>query len=64
MLKERPEIDVVIGTNEYSAVGAARGVRKMGMEGQVKVVGFDNSVEQIQLFGSRSLSGDRDPETI
>ena len=27
MLKERPEIDVVIGTNENSAVGAARGVK-------------------------------------
>lgn len=57
MLKERPEIDVVIGTNEYSAVGAARGVRKMGMEGQVKVVGFDNSVEQIQLLEAGVFQG-------
>jgi ABC-type sugar transport system substrate-binding protein len=57
MLKERPEIDVVIGTNEYSAVGAARGVKKMGMEDQVKVVGFDNSVEQIQLLEAGVFQG-------
>ena len=57
MLRERPDIDIVIGTNEYSAVGAARGVRKAGMEGQVKIVGFDNSVEQIQLLEAGVFQG-------
>ena len=57
MLQKYPEIDVLIGTNEYSAVGAARGVKNLGMERNVKIVGFDNSVEQIQLLEAGVFQG-------
>lgn len=50
LLTENPEIDIIMGMNEYSAVGAARAIREMGRAGEVKLVGFDNSIEQIQLL--------------
>lgn len=50
MLEEFPEIDMIIGTNEYSAVGAARAVKDAGLVKEVKMVGFDNSIEEIQLL--------------
>lgn len=50
MLDRHPDMDVLIGTNEYSAVGAARAVRAMGMTDQIQMVGFDNSIEEIQYL--------------
>lgn len=50
MLKKHPEIDTLIGTNEYSAVGAARVVKAQHLGDQIQVVGVDNSVEEIQLL--------------
>lgn len=50
LLEKYPDMNVLIGTNEYSAVGAARAVRDLGLAGKVTMVGFDNSVEQIQLL--------------
>lgn len=57
MLKENPDIDILIGTNEYAAVGAARAVSEMELAGKVKVVGFDNSVEQIQFLEAGVFQG-------
>lgn len=50
MLTRYPDMDVLIGTNEYAAVGAARAVKEMGMEEQIQMVGFDNSIEEIQYL--------------
>lgn len=52
MLKRYPEMDVIFGLNEYSSVGAARAVRSMGKTSQVRLVGFDSSMEEIQLLES------------
>lgn len=57
MLQQYPDMKVIMGTNEYSAVGAARAVKDLGMKGQVKVVGFDNSVEEIQLMEEGVFQG-------
>ena len=57
MLKANPEVNVLIGTNEYSSVGAARKVKEMGLSGKVKVIGFDNSVEEIQLLEEGVFKG-------
>lgn len=46
-----------MGTNEYSAVGAARAVKDLGLKGKVKVVGFDNSIEEIQLLEEGVFQG-------
>ena len=47
----------MIGTNNIQQSVLPAAVRKMGMEGQVKVVGFDNSVEQIQLLEAGVFQG-------
>ena len=57
MLNKYPEMGVVMGTNEYAAVGAARAVKDLGLAGRVKVVGFDNSIEEIQLLEEGVFQG-------
>ncbi len=57
MLKQYPKMGVIIGTNEYSAVGAARAIKDMGFTKKVKVVGFDNSIEEIQLLEAGVFQG-------
>lgn len=57
MLEEHPEMDMIIATNEYGAVGSARAVKDMGMTGKVKMAGFDNSVEEIQLLEAGVFEG-------
>ena len=52
MIKEHPNLDMIIGTNEYSAVGAARAVCDLGKSEQIKMVGFDSSIEEIQYLES------------
>ena len=57
MLKAHPEITVIIGTNEYATVGAARLIKDMGLKEKVKIVGFDNSKEEIQMLESGLIEG-------
>ncbi len=52
MLAENPDMNVIFGLNEYSAAGAARAVRDMGLGGEVDMVGFDSSLEEIQFLES------------
>ncbi len=57
MLKAHPEIDTLIGTNEYAAVGAAKVVKAQQLGEQIQVVGVDNSVEEIQLLEAGIIQG-------
>ena len=50
MLDRYPQISLLVATNEYGAIGAARAVNDLGLAGKVKMVGFDSSVEEIQLL--------------
>ncbi len=50
MLDDNPDINMVIGTNEYAAVGADRAIPDRGLAGKVDKLGYDNSVEQIQYL--------------
>lgn len=50
MLSENPDINVIFGLNEYSAAGAARAVWNMGLGGEVHMVGFDSSQEEVQFL--------------
>lgn len=50
LLEKYPDIDMIVGLNEYSAVGAARAVKELGLAGQIHMAGIDSSVEQIQLL--------------
>ena len=57
MLREHPGINVIFGLNEYSAVGAARAVRDLGLTKQIQMVGFDSSIEEIQMLEEGVFSG-------
>lgn len=50
MLEEYPDMNIIIGLNEDSSVGAARAVKDLGLSGQIHMMGFDSSMEQIQLL--------------
>jgi len=50
LVEKYPDLDMIIGTNEYSAVGAADAIKDMGLSGKIKMVGFDNSIEEVQLL--------------
>ena len=41
---------MIVGLNEYSAVGAARAVLELGLSDQIYMAGIDSSLEQIQLL--------------
>ena len=50
MLAEHPDINVIFGLNEYSAVGAARAIKKLGLAGKVHMIGFDSSLEEVSMM--------------
>ena len=49
LLKEY-DINYLACLNEYSAVGAARAVKDLGLEGKLTLIGFDSSIEDIKLL--------------
>lgn len=57
ILAAHPGIGLIIGTNEYAAVGAARAVKRMGKGEEITMIGFDNSVEQVQFLEEGILDG-------
>jgi ribose transport system substrate-binding protein len=57
LLQNHPDVDIIAGLNEYSAIGAARAVRDMGLTDSIKMVGFDSSQEEIQLLEAGIFEG-------
>ena len=57
ILDRYPDLDMVAGLNEYSAVGAARAVVDRGLQGQIGLVGFDSSLEEIRLLEQGIFEG-------
>ena len=50
IIDENPNVSVIFGTNEYASVGAARAVKELDKKSEIKVFGFDNSIEEIKLL--------------
>ena len=50
LLEKYPDMNMIVGLNEYSAVGAARAVLELGLSDQIRMAGIDSSIEQIQLL--------------
>lgn len=50
LISENPGLNVLVGLNEYSAVGAARAVKDAGLAGKILMVGFDSSIEQVHML--------------
>lgn len=57
LLQVHPDVDIIAGLNEYSAIGAARAVRDLGLTNSIKLVGFDSSQEEIQLLEAGIFEG-------
>jgi ribose transport system substrate-binding protein len=57
LLKKYPEVNMIAGLNEYSSVGAARAIKRLGLSGKVKVIGFDSSIEEIELLEEGVFQG-------
>lgn len=56
LLAAHPEINVLVGLNEPLAVGVAEAVERLGLQGQVRVVGFDTNVRCIDLMRTGVVS--------
>lgn len=57
LLEKYPDINLVAGLNEYSAVGAARAIKDQNLKGKIKVFGTDSSLEEIQLLEEGIFEG-------
>ena len=57
LLEKHPDVDIIAGLNEYSAIGAARAVRDLELTDSIKMVGFDSSTEEIELLESGVFDG-------
>jgi ribose transport system substrate-binding protein len=51
-LKDHPEVKCVVGLFAYSGPAIAKGVEAAGKKGQVKIIGFDESLEEQALVSS------------
>lgn len=49
ILRTHPDLKGIIGLNEPTSVGAGKAIRELGLKNQVKLVGFDSSINEIQL---------------
>ncbi|XID92938.1 substrate-binding domain-containing protein [Paenibacillaceae bacterium WGS1546] len=50
LLRKYPDLKGVVGLNEPSSVGAGRAIKDMGRGGEVLLVGFDSSVDEVRLL--------------
>lgn len=50
LLETYPDMNMIVGLNEYSAVGAARAVQELELTDEIRMAGIDSSIEQIQLL--------------
>lgn len=50
LLLTKPEIKGIISLNEPSTVGAAKAVQDLGANSRVKLIGFDNSMDEIAFL--------------
>lgn len=44
------DINILVGLNEYSAIGAGKAVRDLGLSDSILMVGFDSSIEEVQML--------------
>ncbi|MFI3213372.1 MAG: substrate-binding domain-containing protein [Eubacteriales bacterium] len=57
MIEKYPDLKIIIGLNENAAVGAAWGLKQMEKEGEILLVGFDSSLEEVKLMEEGVFQG-------
>ena len=50
LIAGEPDLGGIVALNENSTVGAGRAIRDLGVAGRVRLVGFDNSHEEIEFL--------------
>ncbi len=65
LLREHPDLQAILASNDNMALGAAAAVRQAGRAGQVRIVGFDNIaavrqlIEDGRVFATADQHGDQ-----
>lgn len=57
ILLAHPDLDGIFGANEGSAVGVANGVRELGMEDDIVIIGFDSGTQQKNMVAEGLIEG-------
>lgn len=50
VIREHPDLTGIVGLNEPTSVGAGRAILDLGKEGDIRLVGFDSSMNEIKLL--------------
>ena len=50
LLSEHPEINVIVGLNEWMTLGVGYAVQDMGLSDKVAAVGFDSNVVSVGML--------------
>lgn len=57
LIEKYPDLKIIIGLNENAAVGAAWALKEAGKEGEILLVGFDSSLEEVMLMEEGVFQG-------
>ena len=57
ILKEHPDVSLIFATNENSTLGVCDATVEAGVNGAVKVIGFNASDDEISYFNNGTLTG-------
>lgn len=57
LIEKYPELGVIAGLNEYSAIGAARAIRDLGVQDRIHMVGIDSSKEGVSFMEQGIFKG-------
>lgn len=57
LLKEHPEINVLVGFNEWTTLGVGDAIEKLGLEGKVCGIGFDSNTVSIGMLEKGIMNG-------
>jgi ribose transport system substrate-binding protein len=57
MIAANPDLKGMYGSNEGAAIGVVHAVQELGIQGKLKVIGFDSGKDQIDAIKSGLMSG-------
>lgn len=57
LLTEHPDITILAGLNEYSAIGAGNALKDLKLSDKVSIIGFDNSIAAVSFLEEGVFEG-------
>ena len=57
MIAANPDLKGLYGSNEGAAIGVVHAVQELGIQGKLKIVGFDSGKDQIDAINSGLMAG-------